>query len=77
MYYARWDRRKDRGGAHGREVSDGLLGTLNFRESKRNIVFHNQGAVSVEEWEEVRERKKKFGSMFLWLKKLTRRYAGV
>jgi len=73
MYRAKWDRdrisfaeMKMRGGVE----EDNLLGTLDFEESKRNIVFRNVNRLSEEEWEAVRVRKKKFGHIFMWLKRM-------
>jgi hypothetical protein len=66
MYRAKWVRN---GGKTIRSEGEGdgrsLLGTLDFEESKRNIVFRNVNRVSEEEWEEVRERKRRFGQIVL------------
>jgi len=73
MYRAKWDRNDVASGEMGLE--DGLLGTLDFEESKRNIVFHNVKRMSEQEWQEATKRRKKFGLVFVWLKKiLARRY---
>lgn len=75
MYRAKWDRNRVPSGKMG-DGKDGLLGTIDFEESKRNIVFRNVKRMSEEEWEEVREGRKRFGHVFVWLKKiLARRYS--
>jgi hypothetical protein len=75
MYRAKWDRNRNSASFGKIVMGDGLLGTLDFEESKRNIVFRNVNRMSEEEWDEAVERKRTFGHMIVWLKKiLTRRY---
>ena len=71
MYRAKWDRNDVV--ALGEDSEDGLLGILDFEESKRNIVFRNVKRMSEQEWQEATKRRKKFGHMFVRLKKVLAR----
>jgi hypothetical protein len=80
VYRARWDRSRygSGNGNRGREWEPGgegesPMGVLDFEESKRHTVFQNINRMSEEEWEEVRERKRRFGHVFLWFRKMLAR----
>lgn len=82
MYRAKWDRsgytppngHGNRNRGKEREAGeDSPMGVLDFEESKRHTVFRNINRMSEEEWEEVRERKRRFGHVYLWFRKMLAR----
>jgi hypothetical protein len=68
----KFDSKVGLGGGVGEEDGLGLLGTLDFEESRRNIVFRNVNRMSEEEWERERERKSlgRVGYVVVWIRRM-------